>query len=314
MGKIILTGDRPTGRLHLGHFVGSLLQRIHLLFEEGTEHMYVLIADMQALTDNIDNPQKVKDNVIEVALDYISVGLDVLNNNKLSFVLQSQVPALCELTQLLTNYVSVNDLTRNPTIKSEPMIELTRRIVRKINKEEIIFKEPKILLPPNAIAGRLPGIDGNNKMSKSLNNCIYLSDNSTELWEKIRKMYTDPTHINIKDPGHIEGNVVFTYLEAIQGFTEFDFSKIFDSSKGIDSLYKLEEAYKKGGIGDMACKSLLFNTLNNFLLDIRKKREKAVRDKQKIMDKILSDSREANKTVNNNILLLKDKLKIRYGE
>lgn len=354
MRKIILTGDRPTGRLHLGHFVGSLLQRFHLLFEEDTEHMYILIADMQALTDNIDNPQKVKNNVIEVALDYISVGLDVLSNNKLSFVLQSQVPALCELTQLLTNYVNVKDLTKNPTIKSEvqqrnfeentplgffmypvsqaadilgfntdivpagedqePMIELTRKIVRKINKEEIIFKEPKILLPPNAIAGRLPGIDGNNKMSKSLNNCIYLSDNPKELWEKIRKMYTDPTHINIKDPGHIEGNVVFTYLNAIQGFIEFDFSKIFGPSKSIDSLYKLEEAYKKGGIGDMSCKALLFNSLNNFLLDIREKREKAVRDKQKIMNKIFSDSREANKIVNNNILLLKDKLKIRYGE
>jgi tryptophanyl-tRNA synthetase len=194
------------------------------------------------------------------------------------------------------------------------MIELTRKIVRKINKDKIIFKEPKILLPPNKITSRLPGIDGSNKMSKSLNNCIYLSDNPKELWEKVKKMYTDPTHINIKDQGHIEGNMVFTYLDAIQGFTEFDFSKIFGPSKGIDSLYKLEEAYKKGGIGDMSCKALLFNSLNNFLLDIREKREKAVRDKQKIMDKILSDSREANKIVNNNILLLKDKLKIRYGE
>lgn len=352
MGNIVLTGDRPTGRLHLGHFVGSLLQRINLLFEKDTEHMYVLIADMQALTDNIDNPQKVKDNVIEVALDYISVGLDVLSNNKLSFVLQSQVPALCELTQLLTNYVSINDLTRNPTIKSEiqqrkfeestplgffmypvsqaadilgfntdivpagedqkPMIELTRRIVRKINKDEVIFKEPEILLPQNKIAGRLPGIDGHEKMSKSLGNCIYLSDNPKELWEKIKKMYTDPNHLKISDPGNVEGNVVFTYLNAIQDFVKFDFTKIFPALKDIDSLYKLEEAYKKGGIGDMSCKALLFNGLNNFLLNVREKREKAVEDKQKIIDKIISDSKTANEIVSKNVNLLKDKLKLTY--
>lgn len=238
MGKIILTGDRPTGRLHLGHFVGSLLQRIHLLFEEDTEHMYVLIADMQALTDNIDNPQKVKDNVIEVA--------------------------------------------------------------------------PEILLPQNKIAGRLPGIDGHEKMSKSLGNCIYLSDNPKELWEKIKKMYTDPNHLKISDPGNVEGNVVFTYLNAIQDFVEFDFIKIFPALKDVDSLYKLEEAYKKGGIGDMSCKALLFNELNNFLLDIREKREKAVRDKQKIIDKIISDSQMANKIVSKNVNLLKDKLKLTY--
>lgn len=354
MGKIVLTGDRPTGRLHLGHFVGSLLQRIHLLFEEDTEHMYVLIADMQALTDNIDTPQKVKDNVIEVALDYISVGLDVLSNNKLSFVLQSQVPALCELTQLLTNYVSVNDLTRNPTIKSEiqqrkfeestplgffmypvsqaadilgfntdivpagedqrPMIELTRRIVRKINKDKVIFKEPEILLPQNKIAGRLPGIDGHEKMSKSLGNCIYLSDTQKELWEKIKKMYTDPNHLKISDPGNVEGNVVFMYLNAIQHFVELDFSKIFTPLKNVASIQTLEEAYKKGGIGDMSCKALLFNSLNNFLLEIRERREKCAKNKQKIIEKIISDSQKANKIVNNNILLLKDKLKIRYGK
>ncbi|WP_394273732.1 tryptophan--tRNA ligase, partial [Butyricicoccus sp.] len=251
MGKIILTGDRPTGRLHVGHYVGSLRRRVELQNSGEYDKIYIMIADAQALTDNADNPEKVRQNIIEVALDYLSCGLDPA---KSTLFIQSQVPQLCELTTYYMNLVTVSRLQRNPTVKSEiqmrnfeasipvgfftypisqasditafqattvpagedqmPMVEQTREIVHKFNS---VYGEtltmPQILLPDNQACMRLPGIDGKAKMSKSLGNCIYLSDEPEEVRKKIMSMYTDPDHIRVQDPGKIEGNTVFTYLE-----------------------------------------------------------------------------------------------------
>ena len=252
MGKIILTGDRPTGRLHIGHYVGSLRRRVELQNSGEFEKIYIMIADAQALTDNADNPEKVRQNIMEVALDYLSVGLDP---EKVTFLIQSQIPELTELTFYYSDLVTVSRLQRNPTVKSEiqmrefeasipvgfftypisqaaditafkattvpagedqePMLEQAREIVRKFNQTygEVLV-EPSISLPTNETCRRLPGIDGKAKMSKSLGNCIYLSDTEKEVSDKVRQMYTDPTHLKVSDPGHIEGNVVFTYLDA----------------------------------------------------------------------------------------------------
>ena len=252
MGRIILTGDRPTGRLHLGHYVGSLKRRVELQNSGEYDKMFVFIADAQALTDNADNPEKVRQNIIEVALDYLACGL---NPEKVTLFIQSQIPELAELTTYFMNLVTVSRLQRNPTVKTEiqmrnfeasipvgffcypisqaadiaafkattvpagedqePMLEQTREIVKRFNGiygETLI--EPKILLPENQVCMRLPGTDGKAKMSKSLGNCIYLSDSEKEVQAKVRSMYTDPTHIKISDPGKIEGNTVFTYLDA----------------------------------------------------------------------------------------------------
>lgn len=301
--QTILTGDRPTGRLHLGHYVGSLRNRVELQ-NSGNYNMYVFIADMQALTDNAKNPQKIKDNIIEVALDYLSVGL---TPEKSTIFIQSQVPALSELNMYYLNLVTLSRLKRNPTIKSEinmrgfgdsipvgfltypisqaaditafdadlvpvgedqsPILEQDIEIVRTFNSiYGETLKEPKQLTPKN-ICKRLPGIDGKNKMSKSLNNCIYLSDTEEEVNKKVMSMYTDPNHIKIEDPGDTKNNPVFMYLEAFA--TEEHFKKYLPD---YNNLEELKSHYEKGGLGDVKIKRFLANVLNDTLNPIREKR------------------------------------------
>ena len=311
MGKIILTGDRPTGKLHLGHYIGSLRRRVQLQDAGDYERMFVFMADVQALTDNADNPEKIRQNIIEVALDYLSAGLDP---NKCTLYIQSQIPELAELTTYLMNLVSVSRVQRNPTVKTEikmrnfeaniplgffcypvsqaadiaafkattvpagedqePMLELTRELVRRFNQVYApVLVEPEIMLPENATARRLPGTDGKEKMSKSLGNCIYLSDDADTVWQKVRSMYTDPTHVNVSDPGHVEGNAVFTYLDAFS--TDEDFAAFWPE---FHNLEELKEAYQKGGVGDMKCKKLLNKVINKMLDPIRQRREEYEKD------------------------------------
>ena len=290
MSKIILTGDRPTGRLHLGHYVGSLKRRVELQNSGEFDKIFIMIADAQALTDNADNPEKVRQNIIEVALDYLSVGIDPAKTN---IFIQSQISHLTELTFYYMNLVTVSRLQRNPTVKSEiqmrnfeasipvgfftypisqaaditafkattvpvgedqePMLEQAREIVRKFNAvygETLI--EPQILLPDNKACFRLPGTDGKAKMSKSLGNCIYLSDTPEDVKKKVMSMYTDPDHIRVEDPGKIEGNCVFTYLDAFS--TEEDFKEFLPDYKNLDEL---KEHYQRGGLGDVKVKKFL---------------------------------------------------------
>ena len=284
MGKIILTGDRPTGRLHVGHYVGSLRRRVELQNSGEFDKTFIMIADAQALTDNFDNPEKVRQNIIEVALDYLSVGLDPA---KSTLFIQSQISELTELTFFYANLVTVSRLQRNPTVKSEikmrnfeasipvgfftypisqaaditafkattvpagedqlPMIEQTREIVRKFNSiyDEVLV-EPEALLPENEACMRLPGTDGKQKMSKSLGNCIYLSDSEKEVKQKVMSMYTDPTHIQVSDPGHLEGNSVFTYLDAFSKPEHFE-----EYLPDYHNLDELKEHYTRGGLGDI---------------------------------------------------------------
>ncbi len=301
--KIILTGDRPTGKLHLGHYAGSLRNRVELQ-NSGKYDMYVFIADMQALTDNAKNPQKVRDNIIEVALDYLSVGLDP---DKTCIFVQSQIPALSELTMYYMNLVSLARLKRNPTIKSEiklrgfgesipvgfltypisqaaditafdadlvpvgedqaPILEQDIEIVRTFNSiYGDTLKEPKQLTPEN-ICKRLPGIDGKNKMSKSLGNCIYLSDTPEEVTKKVMTMYTDPNHIRVEDPGDTKNNPVFMYLEAFS--TDEHFAKYLPEFKNLEDL---KSHYEQGGVGDVKIKRFLANVLNDVLAPIRERR------------------------------------------
>lgn len=316
MAKIILTGDRPTGRLHLGHFVGSLRRRVELQNSGEFEKIFIMIADAQALTDNADNPEKVRQNIIEVALDYLSVGLDPAQS---TLFIQSQVPELCELAFYYMNLVTVQRLQRNPTVKAEialrgfaegaaegdtaqrqgipvgfftypisqasditafkattvpvgedqePMIEQTREIVHKFNTvygETLV--EPEILLPDNAACMRLPGTDGKAKMSKSLNNCIYLSDTADEVKKKVMGMYTDPDHLRVEDPGKVEGNTVFTYLDAFSRPEHF--SRYLPE---YSSLEELKAHYRRGGLGDVKVKRLLIAILNELLEPIRERR------------------------------------------
>ena len=316
MAKIILTGDRPTGRLHLGHFVGSLRRRVELQNSGEFDKIFIMIADAQALTDNADNPEKVRQNIIEVALDYLSVGLDPAQS---TLFIQSQVPELCELAFYYMNLVTVQRLQRNPTVKAEialrgfaegaaegdtaqrqgipvgfftypisqasditafkattvpvgedqePMIEQTREIVHKFNAvygETLV--EPEILLPDNAACLRLPGTDGKAKMSKSLNNCIYLSDTADEVKKKVMGMYTDPDHLHVEDPGKIEGNTVFTYLDAFSRPEHF--AKYLPE---YSSLEELKAHYRRGGLGDVKVKKLLIAVLNETLDPIRERR------------------------------------------
>lgn len=287
MKKIILTGDRPTGKLHIGHYVGSLKRRVELQNSGEFDEIFIMIADAQALTDNADNPEKVRQNIIEVALDYLSCGLDPA---KSTLFIQSQIPELTELSFYYMNLVTVARLQRNPTVKSEiamrnfeasipvgfftypisqaaditafkattvpvgedqePMIEQTREIVRKFNSVyEDALVEPEILLPDNQACLRLPGTDGKAKMSKSLGNCIYLSDTEADVKKKVMSMYTDPNHIQVSDPGQIEGNTVFTYLDA---FCKADaFEKYLPDYKNLDEL---KDHYKRGGLGDVKVK------------------------------------------------------------
>ena len=329
MGKIILTGDRPTGKLHLGHYVGSLRRRVQLQDEGNYDRMFVFMADVQALTDNADNPEKIRQNIIEVALDYLSAGLDP---QLCTLYIQSQIPELAELTTYLMNLVSVSRVQRNPTVKTEikmrnfeanlpmgffcypvsqaaditafkattipagedqePMIELTRELARRFNQvySEVLV-EPNILLPENATARRLPGTDGKEKMSKSLGNCIYLSDDADTVWKKVKSMYTDPTHVNLNDPGHVEGNAVFTYLDAFS--TDQDFADFWPEFKNLDEL---KAAYTHGGIGDMKCKKLLNSVINRMLDPIRERRHTFEQDIPEIFNLLKKGSEQARET------------------
>ena len=334
MGNIILTGDRPTGRLHLGHYIGSLRNRVKLQEEGNYDEMYVMIADSQALTDNFDNPKKIQDNLHEVILDYLSVGL---NPNKVTFFIQSEVNALTTLTYYYMNLVTVSRLERNPTIKTEikqrgftesvpagflsypvsqaaditgfnanivpvgddqlPLLEQTNEIVRSFNRiYGETLRECKGYLEENDIAKRLPGIDGNAKMSKSLGNGIYLADTKEEVYKKVMSMYTDPNHIKIEDPGKVEGNMVFTYLDVFS--TDDQISKYSDFS----SLNEMKEQYKKGGLGDVAIKKVLYQVIEDLLEPIREKR-KYYEEHMDEVEKILKEGTEkaiskANETLN----------------
>ena len=312
MGKVILTGDRPTGKLHLGHFIGSLRRRVQLQNEGGYDHMFVFMADVQALTDNADNPEKLRMSIVDVALDWLSAGLDP---EKSTLFVQSQIPELAELTTYLMNLISVSRVQRNPTVKTEikmrgfegesvplgffcypvsqaadillfksttvpvgedqePMLEVTRELARRFNQTYAeVFPEPNIMLPENLTARRLPGTDGKEKMSKSLGNCIYLSDSADEVWQKVRSMYTDPTHLNVSDPGHVEGNAVFTYLDAFS--TDADFSNYWPEYQNLDEL---KEHYTRGGVGDMKCKKFLNQVINQLLEPMRQRRAEFEQD------------------------------------
>ena len=311
MGKVILTGDRPTGKLHLGHYVGSLRRRVQLQNAGDYDRMFVFMADVQALTDNSDNPEKIRQNIIEVALDYLAAGLDP---EKCTIFIQSQIPELAELTTYLMNLITVSRVQRNPTVKTEikmrnfeaniplgffcypvsqaaditlfksttvpagedqePMLEVTRELVRRFNQIYApVLVEPEILLPENLTARRLPGTDGKEKMSKSLGNCIYLSDSADEVWQKVRSMYTDPEHINLNDPGHVEGNAVFTYLDAFS--CDQDFADFWPEYQNLDEL---KDHYRRGGLGDMKCKKFLNQVLNKFLEPMRLRRHEFEQD------------------------------------
>lgn len=306
MGKIILTGDRPTGRLHLGHYVGSLRRRVELQNSGLFEKIFIMIADAQALTDNADNPEKVRQNIIEVALDYLSVGIDP---GKSTIFIQSQVAELCELAFYYMNLVTVSRLQRNPTVKTEiqmrnfetsipvgfftypisqasditafrattvpagedqqPMIEQAREIVRRFNGiygETLV--EPEILLPDNAACLRLPGTDGKAKMSKSLGNCIYLSDSSEDVRKRVMDMYTDPNHLRVQDPGQVEGNTVFTYLDAF--CKPEHFAAYLPEYPNLDEL---KAHYRRGGLGDVKVKRFLIAILEEELAPIRARRK-----------------------------------------
>lgn len=318
MGKVILTGDRPTGRLHLGHFVGSLRRRVELQDSGQFEKIFIMIADAQALTDNADNPEKVRQNVIEVALDYLSVGLDPA---KSTMFVQSYVTELTELAFYYMNLVTVQRVRRNPTVKAEillrgfsesegeddasqrkgipvgfftypisqasditafhattvpvgedqePMIEQTREIVHKFNSTYgEVLTEPQILLPSRAACLRLPGTDGKAKMSKSLGNCIYLSDSEAEVKRKVMGMFTDPNHLRIEDPGKVEGNAVFTYLDAFCEDSHFE--RFLPDYRNLDEL---KDHYRRGGLGDVKIKKFLIAILNDMLAPIRERRHR----------------------------------------
>ena len=329
MGKVILTGDRPTGKLHLGHYVGSLRRRVQLQNAGDYDRMFVFMADVQALTDNADNPEKIRQNIIEVALDYLAAGLDP---EKCVLFIQSQIPELAELTTYLMNLVSVSRVQRNPTVKTEvkmrgfegesiplgffcypvsqaaditlfkattvpagedqePMLEVTRELARRFNQVYApVLVEPNILLPENLTARRLPGTDGKEKMSKSLGNCIYLSDSADDVWQKVRSMYTDPEHVNLNDPGHVEGNAVFTYLDAFS--CDDDFKEFWPDYQNLDEL---KDHYRRGGLGDMKCKKFLNQVLNKFLEPMRERRaefEKDIPEIYNILKKGTEQARE----------------------
>ncbi len=347
MPKIILTGDRPTGRLHVGHYVGSLRRRVELQNSGNYDSIYIMIADAQALTDNAENPEKVRQNIIEVALDYLSCGLDP---EKSTLFIQSQIPELCELSFYYMNLVTVSRLQRNPTVKSEiqmrnfeasipvgfftypisqaaditafkattvpvgedqlPMLEQTKEIVRKFNAvygETLV--EPEILLPDNKACLRLPGTDGKAKMSKSLGNCIYLSDTEEEVRKKIMSMYTDPTHLQVSDPGHIEGNTVFTYLDAF--CKDEQFAEYLPEYANLDEL---KEHYQRGGLGDVKVKKFLNNVLQEELAPIRARRKEWEKDIPAVYEILHKGSIEAEKVAAQTLADVKNSMKINYFE
>ena len=345
MGKIILTGDRPTGRLHIGHYVGSLRRRVELQNSGEFDKIYIMIADAQALTDNFDNPEKIRQNILEVALDYLSCGLDPSKSN---LFIQSQICELTELTFYYMNLVTVSRLQRNPTVKSEiqmrnfeasipvgffnypisqaaditafkattvpvgedqlPMIEQTREIVRKFNSiyGEVLV-EPDVLLPDNQACLRLPGTDGKAKMSKSLGNCIYLADDPKEVQKKIMGMYTDPLHVQVSDPGHLEGNTVFTYLDAFckpEHFPEFlpDYT----------NLDELKEHYQRGGLGDVKVKKFLNKIIQSELEPIRQRRKEYEKNIPLVYDILKQGTEAAREAASQPLSEVKAAMKINY--
>lgn len=343
--KVILTGDRPTGRLHIGHYVGSLRRRVELQNEGDFKKMFVFIADAQALTDNIDNPEKVRQNVIEVALDYLACGLDP---EKVTLFIQSQIPELCELSFYFMDLVSVSRLQRNPTVKMEiqmrgfessipvgfftypisqaaditafrattvpagedqkPMIEQATEIVRRFNYiygETLV--EPAIMLPNNAACLRLPGTDGKAKMSKSLGNCIYLSETADEVQKKVMSMYTDPEHIHVADPGHIEGNTVFTYLDAFCRPEHFE--RYWNEYANLDEV---KAHYQRGGLGDMKVKRFLNNILQEELEPIRARRKEYEKDIPAIYDMLKKGCEEAREVAAQTLADVRRAMKIDY--
>ena len=345
MSKVILTGDRPTGRLHVGHYVGSLKRRVELQNSGEYDKVFIMIADAQALTDNADNPEKVRQNVIEVALDYMACGLDPA---KSTLFIQSQIAELCELSFYYMNLVTVSRLQRNPTVKSEiqmrnfetsipvgfftypisqaaditafkattdpvgedqsPMIEQTREIVHKFNSvygETLV--EPKILLPDNEACLRLPGIDGKAKMSKSLGNCIYLAEDPKDIKKKVMSMFTDPNHIRIEDPGSLEGNTVFTYLDAFCNDQHFE--EYLPDYKNLDEL---KAHYQRGGLGDVKVKKFLNNVLQEELEPIRKRREELQKDIPYVYEVLKKGSEVARETAAQTLHEVRDAMKINY--
>ncbi|MFO8069423.1 MAG: tryptophan--tRNA ligase [Alkalibacterium sp.] len=335
MERIILTGDRPTGKLHLGHYVGSLQNRLRLQEDENNK-VFVMIADQQALTDNAENPEKIQQNLLEVALDYLAVGLDP---KKTTIFVQSQIPQLPELTMYYLNLVTVARLQRNPTVKSEilekgfnesipagffmypvsqaaditafkathvpvgedqkPMVEQTREIARDFNRtyRHDVLVEPEIILPPKG-QGRLVGIDGKGKMSKSLNNGIYLADSAEDVQKKIMKMYTDPKHIHVEDPGQVEGNVVFTYLD------------VFDEDK--EKVQELKDQYRKGGLGDVKIKRYLNDVLQAKLQPIRERREEFAKDRGAVLEMLKAGSEKAEAVAAQTLDEVKEAMGINY--
>ena len=361
MGKIILTGDRPTGRLHIGHYVGSLRRRVELQNSGEFEKIFIMIADAQALTDNADNPEKVRQNIIEVALDYMSAGLDPA---KSTLFIQSQVSELTELTFFYMNLVTVQRLQRNPTVKQEiqmrgfsdngednkagtpvgffcypisqaaditafkattvpagedqePMIEQTREIVRKFNAVYgPTLVEPEILLPDNAACLRLPGTDGQAKMSKSLGNCIYLSDSADEVRAKVKGMFTDPGHLQVSDPGKVEGNTVFTYLDAFCRPEHFDkFGQCFVGRKASFEFHSLDEVkaqYRAGGLGDVMIKNFLTEVLNDTLEPMRVRRKELEADLPYVYEVLRKGSEVARAEAAKTLAEVKRSMRINY--
>lgn len=345
MRKIILTGDRPTGKLHIGHYVGSLKRRVELQNSDEFDEIYIMIADAQALTDNMDNPEKIRQSIIEVALDYMACGLEP---EKSCMFIQSQIPELTEMSFFYMNLVTVARLKLNPTVKSEiqmrgfensipvgffnypisqaaditafkattvpagedqaPMIELTREIAHRFNNiyGEVLI-EPKILLPDNAACLRLPGIDGKAKMSKSLGNCIYLSDTEKDVKQKVMSMYTDPTHLRIEDKGHLEGNTVFTYLDAFSKDTHFE--RYLPEYKNLDEL---KAHYTRGGLGDVKVKKFLINVLEEELKRIRERRIELAKDIPYVYEVLKKGSEKAREKAVQTLSEMKQAMKINY--
>lgn len=347
MAKIILTGDRPTGKLHVGHYVGSLKRRVELQNSGNYDEIFIMIADAQALTDNAEHPEKVRQNIIEVALDYLSCGLDP---SKTTMFIQSQISELCELSFYYMNLVTVSRLQRNPTVKAEiqmrnfeasipvgfftypisqaaditafqattvpvgedqmPMLEQTKEIVRKFNSVYgDTLTEPDILLPDNKACLRLPGIDGKAKMSKSLNNCIYLSDTQEEVRKKIMSMFTDPNHLRVEDPGRVEGNPVFIYLDAF--CKEEHFAEYLPQYQNLDEL---KEHYTRGGLGDVKVKKFLNALMQEELSPIRERRKEFEKDIPAIYDILKAGSEKARQTAAQTLADVKNAMKINYFE
>ena len=343
--KIILTGDRPTGRLHIGHYVGSLKRRVELQNSGEFDKIFIMIADAQALTDNSDNPEKVRQHIVEVALDYLAIGLDP---KKTVIFIQSQIPQLCELSFYYMNLVTVSRLQRNPTVKSEiqarnfeasipvgfftypisqaaditafkattvpvgedqePMLEQAKEIVRKFNSvygEALV--EPKILLPDNKACLRLPGVDGNAKMSKSLGNCIYLAEEPEDIRKKIMSMYTDPNHIRVEDPGSIEGNTVFTYLDAFSRQDHFE--RFLPEYANLDEL---KAHYQRGGLGDVKVKKFLDKIIQEELEPIRNRRKEYQKDISYVYQMLKEGSEAAEKVAAQTLAEVKQAMKINY--